>query len=393
MHAILAVLATIGVGAGGGRSSATQALPRQQHVDTVVVSRQTLEPVLLDSTACRSPDAGRGFWPTPPSTVQAASAALMADDRVALMDLDAEVMRLFAPDGRELARLGRRGAGPGEFGQLAFPVRWDGDTIAVLDPQYARISLFTAQGFASTFSAREVEGLASASYTGRLDDGTMLFVRFGSLTDAKTSPSRPRFTLVRWRPGMPAHALVRDSLLGSTFHQITSGGRAGVVRANFPRTTSIAAVGDRIALYDNAVPRVEILDRSGTTVRVVSLDVRDPPVSAEDRDTALARWRQPRAPLSNEAMRLQIWFPETRPAATWHGADARAGFWMGFHPPTARGSAVYVRFTSEGAPDRCLRPAAGTRLIAFGADRVVTVVQTDERDVIDIERAARFPVR
>jgi hypothetical protein len=317
----------------------------------------------------------------------------MTDGRVTLMDRSEGLMRVFAEDGREIAKVGRRGQGPGEFGSFATATSWGGDTIGVYDPQTARVSLHSHGEFVGILSLKDIPGLAASGLLGRLDGGTMLFARSITLGDGRTTPMRSRFSLLGWSPGLPTAHLFRDSILGSQFHAITSGGRSGVALVNFARSTFIAPMRDQIALYDNSAPRIEIMDASGRTTRIIVLEIEDPRVSQTDRDSVVERVSAARGPVTPEAMRLRNWFPETRAAATWHGTDADGGFWLGFHPPVASGGAVYVRFTARGTPDRCHRPTAGKRVVAFSAGRVVTVSQKDDGDVINSERTVPFPAR
>jgi len=70
----------------------------------------------------------------------------------------AELLR-YAADGTFERRWGGRGGGPGEFGQLARVYAWTGDSVAALDQQSERLSVFDAVGaFARQVGAREVSG-------------------------------------------------------------------------------------------------------------------------------------------------------------------------------------------------------------------------------------------
>lgn len=51
---------------------------------------------------------------------------------------------VFAPDGKELRRIGRRGSGPGEFRAVKDVQVLPGDSLLVYDPQLARVTVFAA---------------------------------------------------------------------------------------------------------------------------------------------------------------------------------------------------------------------------------------------------------
>ena len=88
-------------------------------------------------------------------------------------------VRVYDPDGRFLDRIGRKGAGPGEF---AHPTEtgWYRDTLWVLDQGLSRIQLFSPEG---TF-------IASLTTTTHNDRPFML-VRPKALLDGRTLLSRP----------------------------------------------------------------------------------------------------------------------------------------------------------------------------------------------------------
>jgi hypothetical protein len=362
--------------------------------DTVRVDKALLARALARPNACRSPDAGRGLWSDPPMMMQVGRSSIHRNGRVTVMDPDAGAVRLFAPDGRELARLGRDGSGPGEFlmkNSILLP--WAGDTVAVHDFRNARISLFTSAGFALALALAPIRTLTVSGPMGTLDDGSIVF---GTGVDPEAPPPdpvrfRPAITLVRWRRGAGETELVRSGIPGPEWHPVRSGDRQGAAAANLGRTTSFGVAGDLIVIYDNARPAIELIDRHGRTVRVTAFEVVDPPVSARDRDTVgerldAARRRGPVPPVLEQ-------FPATRAAALWSGVDAAGGIWLAVHRPAAAGSVVHLRITPAGALDRCYRSIAGSRALAFGRDQVPAVAEKEAGDLINLERTVPYPSR
>lgn len=73
-------------------------------------------------------------------------ATRLPDGRLAVLDADANVMVLLDSAGTVLRRVGREGAGPGEFEFPSWVGRCNGDSLFVWDPSLARISVFDAAG-------------------------------------------------------------------------------------------------------------------------------------------------------------------------------------------------------------------------------------------------------
>ncbi len=73
--------------------------------------------------------------------------SLLADEDRNLYVADnlAQEIRVFAPDGTHLRTIGRRGQGPGEFGEL-YSLAWLGEELIALDPGNARLAILSRQG-------------------------------------------------------------------------------------------------------------------------------------------------------------------------------------------------------------------------------------------------------
>ncbi|MEZ4455428.1 MAG: 6-bladed beta-propeller [Gemmatimonadales bacterium] len=105
---------------------------------------------------------------------------------------------LFAPDGKLLRRVGRRGGGPGELQTSNGMVPRDDGGIAILDARNARISFFDSTGTFETswrtpagfFTSRGLES----------DEAGSLYLR-RPVTDPRPGEILGRMGLVRLRPG------------------------------------------------------------------------------------------------------------------------------------------------------------------------------------------------
>lgn len=67
------------------------------------------------------------------------------EGRVYVADNLSSEVRVFGADGSYISTIGRRGEGPGEFGDL-YSLAWLGSELAVMDPRNARIGRFSEEG-------------------------------------------------------------------------------------------------------------------------------------------------------------------------------------------------------------------------------------------------------
>ncbi|MEZ4588718.1 MAG: hypothetical protein R2909_20265 [Gemmatimonadales bacterium] len=355
--------------------------------DTLYISARALAPALAGD-GCDPAAAERTVWDGV-AVGQAGRGAIAESGTAALVDLDQTALVFWDAEGRERGRVGRRGSGPGEFGQFVMVSAWPGDTIAIFENRTARITLFTEAGLAGLVSLGDLPALNAGGLFGRFADGTLLFAA-GLDTQYPTDEAlfRAPYFLARWRRAGILYDTVVAGLEGPSWHRIDWNGRIGVATALFHRVTWAGATADRVVAYDNASPTVRVLTLDGVVERVVRLELVDPPVSDVDRDTAYARLdRSTRTGPVWSASRL---LPEERPAALWNGTDPD-GFWLAIFPPLAEDRQVYLRFGVDGRPTHCFRPRPDTRPIALAGGRALVVAERDSLDLISMERAVPFP--
>ncbi len=382
-------------------SHAGMSNPAPSTVDTVRIDRSTLARALANPQACRASANGPTDWPAPIVAEEMALPGqylLMRDGRFVFLDRSAKTMRVISPTGKELARLGRLGEGPGEFQIAAYLFRWAGDTIAVRDVNTARISLFTNEGFVRAVSHGAVPSLGVAGLMGRLGDGKLIFGANHHLTEGIPDKGfhRPTIDLVTWQPGAGTADALRAKFPGPEMRIIMRNKERGALRVNFPRRTMFGVTDRHVLVHDDAKPEIEIIAPSGRTVRVLAFEVKDPPVSKEDRDSVDARhqFSFQRGWSSPAGMEMLKYYPPTRPGIAWHGTDPDNGVWLGFHPPVASGSKVYIRLNEAGVPTHCFRPGSADEFgVAFSNERVVTRRQELEGDVLSIARAIPYPTQ
>lgn len=173
-----------------------------------------------------------------------------------------EVTR-YTADGTFVRRWGGRGEGPGEFRALSRVYPWAGDSVAALDQQIGRLSVFDADGeFARQVDARDV----SRDSLFAMD--VWLYRRFWVDGAAEAAArQRVRSTLDRLPPptASPGYRLVR----------VAADGRLWI------REPGVSAAGER---------SWTVLEADGTPAAVVDVPERlDPQYIAVDR--VLGRWR------------------------------------------------------------------------------------------------------
>ena len=140
--------------------------------DAGPLSQTALTTLLADSTACVSAGVIGGYREHPPRTLSYGNATFLADGRLVFYDNATHQLRIIAPDGTELAQLGRRGGGPGEFMLSPSVKAWLGDIIATYEHSSRRLQLFTQTGFARQVALPAQEG---GLFLGIVDGGWMLF--------------------------------------------------------------------------------------------------------------------------------------------------------------------------------------------------------------------------
>jgi hypothetical protein len=107
--------------------------------------------------------------------------ALLDDGRVAIANAGTSEIRVFRRDGTLSRRIGRQGAGPGEFRALSWIGTSTGDTLLAWDPSDLRITVFGSDG--SLLETRRVSPPELEEYplgmmpvmVGRMNDGTFVF--------------------------------------------------------------------------------------------------------------------------------------------------------------------------------------------------------------------------
>lgn len=208
-----------------------------------------------------------------------------------VLDEGAAQIRVFDSAGAPLRVIGRKGAGPAEFGEAyGMGIGWLGDTLAVLDPGNGRVARLTPTGeWVGAWPAKRI--------TGR---------------DVRLRQSGPAVYAPDWRPagGKPQSLLVRytasgagDTLVMPDRPADQPGAiacpAAGAIRFfAIPFAYGILSVpgpaGELVAARTDAY-RIAVVSPTGDTLRTISRDVAPLAVSDSEWSAGLAEYREFRA--------------------------------------------------------------------------------------------------
>lgn len=368
-------------------------MPSSTTSDTVRVSAEQLKALLSDSQACRPGERIplgsvilQGGHPT-------RRAITFGKHGAAVFDTEEKGLLLFEP-GKRVTKLGREGAGPGEFRVDANRVYgWAGDSIATFDFSASRISFFSKAGYLGSKLVGSVPHLASSTLLGRLHDGTLVFLVGTPIAPGKGSGIyRPELGIVGWNEKNPPHRIPAE-IPGSEAYRMLFDGEMGTVRATFARTTNVGVGRDFVAIHDDAEPVVTLLAEGNWSASQLLYPFADSPVSQVDRDSAEKRIaaEDRRWQLPPKAAELRRRFPKTRAAMLWGGVDEDGGVWTAFHPPVSKSGVLYLRATVSGALDRCYRVPDQATVLAFSREKLVLARVTEAGDSISIATTVPLP--
>lgn len=292
--------------------------------------------------------------------------SLIADEdgNIYVADNLAHEVRVFAPDGRHLRNIGRKGAGPGEFGDL-YALAWLSGNLAAMDPRNARIAILSRRGewrgdirhFPMTGPASLVRlhPLGNEAFYAPViagDRRALFLVRY-TTTGAGDTIAAPRVPPGERGAGVLCHR--------------PDGGITGISMPEAPAVVyAFPPPGGTVAASWTEQYRIVFLDPRGDTLRVVTRGRPAAPYTDELWEAGMQPYRQlresfpgvqcepagPRRPRYRAALR-HLLFDET--GQMWVEAAVEEGFaWevfstqgrlLGSAPAPARAAAIppYVR--------------------------------------------------
>ncbi|MGH7577843.1 MAG: hypothetical protein ACREM1_22320 [Longimicrobiales bacterium] len=134
---------------------------------------------------------GLQFGPEYP-LYQVSGAYRLPDGRIVLAHASVPEILTFSPDGRLLQRNGKRGEGPGEFGQFNRVRRGSNDSILVLD-YLTRVSVLTPDGrYVRSFRVPNLPNGSAAILEDVFGDGSLLVTPVGGVPSGQRLERRRR---------------------------------------------------------------------------------------------------------------------------------------------------------------------------------------------------------
>ncbi len=99
----------------------------------------------------------------------------MTDGRIVIANGGSYELRFYTGAGQHLQSVGGRGSGPGEFQDIGWICRYDGDSLLVYDAVNLRLSVLDSSGsFIRSFGFGRIDGARASSPKQCLSDGSML---------------------------------------------------------------------------------------------------------------------------------------------------------------------------------------------------------------------------
>lgn len=308
--ALAAVAASCGQGPPGAAGRAGLATAFDSTADTLVARVVGAVPV----RALRTVSVVARIAPAPDDTSLFAEVSMVAVDqarRVWVYDSQSRRLFLFDSGGALLRRIGRQGAGPGEFAQGNGLVVLPDTGVALWDSGNARISFFTAAGDFRT-SWPTPAGFSTSD--GLLTDRSAALFLKRPVTAPREGEILGRMGLVRLREGgafadslvppdlpVPREPYLAVSPDGRSRSSTSSSHAPGYAWAWHPAGWFVAADGGRYEV---------VLARREARPIVIRRDAVPVPIEPDER--------------AEERERITFSMRQTQPGWTWNGPDVPA---------------------------------------------------------------------
>ena len=321
-----------------------------------------------------------------------AAAHRLADGRFAVADARQHEVRFFDPRGKFLGRVGRQGAGPGEYEAMEMSLGV-GDTLLVWDFVQRRITLLDGSGrFARTIPVTFSDSLSPAGYwfVGRLQDGTLLLRSTPNGSPAAVGVRRDTVRIVRVSED---GRLLNDwgRFPGDETVQVSTGrGISGYERA-FGRKPHFLPVGNGVVFGSG--DSYELREyTNGQLRRIVRRQQEPVPVTGAEIQAFKERWVG--SVPSEQRLRLQriadeMPYPATLPA---HGRLLSAGegsLWVQQYAASAESPETWDRFDEQGRWAGTVVLPPGLRATQAGLDFVLGI----STDSVGVERVVLYRLR
>lgn len=205
-----------------------------------------------------------------------------------VLDEGAAQIRVFDSSGAPLRVIGRKGAGPAEFGEAyGMGIGWLGDTLAVLDPGNGRLARLTSTGgWVGAWPAKRITGRDV-----RLrQSGLAVYA-----PDWRPAGGKPQSLLVRYTASGAGDTLVMPDRPADQPGAIVCPAAGAIRFFAIPFAYGILSVpgpaGELVTARSDAY-RIAVVSPTGDTLRTISGDVAPLAVSDSEWSAGLAEYRE-----------------------------------------------------------------------------------------------------
>lgn len=329
--------------------------------------------------------------------------ALDSQDQIYVIDIQAQHIQVYAPDGSYVRTIGQRGSGPGELQGAAFVLVGPGDTLLVPDVQNQRINRFAP------------DGTSLGSF--RIDLQQGIPILFQGTEDGLLAQQVRQFSL----PGQPVienpqdvirtmapDGAILDTLLtfasGETFR--LSGGAPQFKFYSAEPAWDIS--DDRLLFAVNDDYRIDVYTLAGDLTRVIEKPFERKPVAERDKEALMKflenTWANAGVPAQAIAqLKQNVSYGEFFPAFATIVAGTAETTWVqhvqaaselsdeeyeAWNPIEDTGAATWDVFDSQG---RCLGVVTMPRRFAprvFRGDEIYGVW----RDELDVQYVVKLRI-
>ena len=319
--------------------------------------------------------------------VSIAAARRLPTGGIAIADWRTPTIRVYDPRGHLIHRLGREGAGPGEF-RGVHDIFLAGDTLIAFDSNLLRLTRYLATGaLVGTQPLQTAADDGRVHVTGRLLSGRWVVVtphapdwthgpglyrdtlRVGTVAVSSTGP-------VRWVGNFP----------GATFFAYMPSqdkARWSVGWAFFAPTSLVGILGDTLVVGDTATPELQYLLADGRLVRQMTIPLDAPPDLRQHRKAARDEALAQAGPSTNRAY-VQAMYDVPRPTPRYRdfvvGSDGHV--WIRLFEERPAGPVRYLILSADGTLRARVSLPPRSRVLTVQSPRVLCVL----RDADDVER-------
>ncbi len=370
-----ALLVTLGLAAACGDRPAAPTAAIRDSAGVRIVEYATWAPPSMNWTVAAAPLVAIGALEGDEAYQfdRLQSVTRLADGRIVVANGGTQELRVFAPDGRHLSSLGRKGGGPGEFEGLGLVRVVAGDTLVTYDWNLRRLSVFAPdRGFVRSVAIEFAGGFPGV--VGVFGSGTVLATR-GFVFGPGEISGVVRDTAPFLRFGPDGRLL--DSIgRWPSWEYYVQGDRNSVWASSLPFGRTTLSAVTPTGFWVGATDRYEIERRDSTGVLTTIVRATRPsrPVTPDDVERVKAdrledadeNWRR-----RQERMFQDMPIPSTLPAFADLQTDPDGNLWVldVFTPSDS------VRRWAVFAPDGLLQGTVETppavRVLEIGRDYVL----------------------